>query len=198
MKTKILLWGVSLLVYMFVNQSFGQVVEKDSVSASEAVIQIQSAQAVQPPPGGGGGGTTYPWNRDRDNDGYGDPNDQVMSETKPAGYVANASDCNDNDPSIHPGATEIADGKDNDCDGLIDEGVPSVLSNEDFEDNLGGWQQATNDDIDWTRLSGSTPSSNTGPASAISGSYYLYLEATSNTSKRGIISSPFLYDSARL
>jgi len=191
MKTKILLWGVSLLVYMFVNQSFGQVVEKDSVSASEAVIQIQSAQAVQPPPGGGGGGTTYPWNRDRDNDGYGDPNDQVMSETKPAGYVANASDCNDNDPSIHPGATEIADGKDNDCDGLIDEGVPSVLSNEDFEDNLGGWQQATNDDIDWTRLSGSTPSSNTGPASAISGSYYLYLEATSNTSKRGIISSPF-------
>ncbi|MCL6220151.1 DUF6443 domain-containing protein [Zunongwangia pacifica] len=191
MKTKILLWGISLLVYMFVNQSFGQVVEKDSVSASEAVIQIQSAQAVQPPPGGGGGGTTYPWNRDRDNDGYGDPNDQVMSETKPAGYVANASDCNDNDSSIHPGATEIADGKDNDCDGLIDEGVPSALSNEDFENNLGDWQQATNDDIDWTRLSGSTPSSNTGPASAISGSYYLYLEATSNTSKRGIISSPF-------
>jgi RHS repeat-associated protein len=33
-----------------------------------------------------------------------------------------ADDCNDNDAAIHPGAPEICDGKDNNCNGQIDEG----------------------------------------------------------------------------
>ena len=37
------------------------------------------------------------------------------------GYTENEGDCNDSDASINPGANEIEDGIDNDCDGEIDE-----------------------------------------------------------------------------
>jgi len=33
------------------------------------------------------------------------------------------NDCDDHDPAVHPGAREICDGKDNNCNGKVDEGV---------------------------------------------------------------------------
>lgn len=37
-------------------------------------------------------------------------------------------DCNDSDPLINPGAAEVCDGMDNNCDAQIDEGLPPVFS----------------------------------------------------------------------
>ncbi len=34
-----------------------------------------------------------------------------------------AGDCNDNDPAMNPNHAEVCDGKDNDCDGKVDDGV---------------------------------------------------------------------------
>ncbi len=63
------------------------------------------------------------WYTDADSDGYGDPSRDTVSCAPPSGSVADDTDCNDADGTIHPGATEVCNGVDDDCDGGIDEGV---------------------------------------------------------------------------
>jgi hypothetical protein len=46
--------------------------------------------------------------------------------TVPKGFAATDGDCDENDPKAYPGAPEICNGKDDNCDGQIDEGAPSV------------------------------------------------------------------------
>lgn len=68
-------------------------------------------------------GEMLTWYRDADGDGYGSASLSTQACTPPSGYVANTSDCHDNNASIRPNASEVCDGMDNNCNGTVDEGV---------------------------------------------------------------------------
>src|SRR5262249_49325167 len=55
----------------------------------------------------------------------GDPASLVLT-CGGVGLVTDSSDCDDTDPSVHPGATETCDGRDEDCDGVVDDGAEPV------------------------------------------------------------------------
>ncbi|MDP2310627.1 MAG: MopE-related protein [Pseudomonadota bacterium] len=72
---------------------------------------------------GASGGT---WYADADADGYGDATSGTVACEAPAGTVGDASDCDDGDGDVHPGASETCDGIDEDCDGSVDEGASDM------------------------------------------------------------------------
>lgn len=55
---------------------------------------------------------------DKDGDGF-----TLCGRLDPSGERLVDVDCDDNDPRVFPGAEEICNGKDDDCDGLIDNGA---------------------------------------------------------------------------
>ncbi|MCW5520247.1 choice-of-anchor J domain-containing protein [Aureitalea sp. L0-47] len=71
-------------------------------------------------------------------------------------------------------------------------GISTYPYSESFESGLGLWTQSIADDFDWTRRSGGTPSSSTGPSSASDGSYYMYTEASGSNypNQQTILISP--------
>ncbi|WP_173179852.1 MopE-related protein [Desulfosarcina ovata] len=69
--------------------------------------------------------------QDADNDGFGNASVSTEATEQPTGYVSDNTDCDDSDNTVHPGATELADGKDNDCDGEVDEGISTYYRDAD-------------------------------------------------------------------
>ena len=118
---------------------------------------------------------TY-WYRDADGDGSGNINDWKRQCLQPTGYVLNSADCDDTNSSTTNCPTETA--------------VPP--SNQSFESGFSPWIQDTADNLDWSRTSGTTPSSGTGPTAASDGTYYIFTESSSNYAKTFNLISPLL------
>lgn len=60
--------------------------------------------------------------KDSDGDGYGAPGSFCLCKPQGDWKVKQDSDCNDANSSVHPNATEVCNGLNDDCDGQIDEG----------------------------------------------------------------------------
>ena len=66
-------------------------------------------------PGNGGQENDY------DGDGFGSNDYSEVECEQPSGFAANNTDCNDLRADTYPGAEELCDGYDNDCDAAFDE-----------------------------------------------------------------------------
>jgi hypothetical protein len=89
---------------------------------------------------------------DVDGDGFGDANAPVSSCSQPSGYVSDSTDCDDSSTGIYPGAIELCNGVDEDCDGLVDEDAVDAASW--FEDTDGDGYGGTSSVLSCTQPSG--------------------------------------------
>ena len=77
------------------------------------------------------------WYVDADGDGYGSAASTVVACGKPDGYVSNKGDCDDANAAVHPGAAEVCNGIDDNCEGRIDEGVKATFYQDADGDSYG-------------------------------------------------------------
>jgi hypothetical protein len=80
------------------------------------------------------------WYKDADNDGYAETGAATITQClRPVGYkvvtelLASSGDCNDNNAAVHPGATEVCNGVDDNCNSMMDEGFTAITYYQDSD-----------------------------------------------------------------
>ena len=94
---------------------------------------------------------------DLDGDGFGNEQDVVEACSPPDNYVAMGSDCDDTDDNVYPSAQETCDGKDNNCNDEIDEGLANTYYADLDGDGFGDGQnpiQACSLDVGMVAIGG--------------------------------------------
>jgi hypothetical protein len=71
----------------------------------------------------GDGECTDVFYADTDGDGHGDAANTATACEVPDGFTSADDDCDDANGAVYPGADEVCDGSDNDCEGTVDEGA---------------------------------------------------------------------------
>lgn len=69
-------------------------------------------------------GEARAWYQDADGDGFGAGPAETSREAARPGFALRAGDCDEARADVHPSATEVCDGVDQDCDEQIDEDLP--------------------------------------------------------------------------
>ncbi len=79
------------------------------------------------------------WYADLDDDGHGDAAASVLACAAPASHVASSNDCDDDNGDVHPGAEELCNDVDDDCDLVPDDNPvnPSTWYDDDDGDGFG-------------------------------------------------------------
>ena len=88
------------------------------VESNEQNNRANAFFMVVPPPC-----TQQTFYRDADGDGQGNNAVTRQACTAPIGFVSDNRDCDDTNNAIKAGAPEVCNGKDDDCNGLVDDGL---------------------------------------------------------------------------
>jgi hypothetical protein len=140
--------GVNPRIYATVSSTSGtQVLYFDDNGSSTPTLNIVSTLLVATNKAFRGVAfapcTPSTWYADADADGYGNVSATLSYCTQPYGYVANSTDCDDALAAVNPGATEVCNSIDDDCDSSIDEGIPTIAYYNDADGDSYGAGAAT-------------------------------------------------------